>query len=205
MKAAERAQRRDEILNIAVEVLAERGYRDTSMLEIARRASASKETLYGWFGDKRGLFEAVIRRNAETVQGVLAGDLANDPGREAATEAVLRDFGSALLELLLGESAVAINRAAISEARADPSLAQLLAESGREATLPGFIRFLEQRRDHGELAFRDAEVAAEDFLGLLLGDRQVRRLLGLLAPPRRAQIDARVARAVQTFLRIYGA
>lgn len=201
MKAAERARRRDEILDIAVEVLAERGYRDTSMLEIARRASASKETLYGWFGDKRGLFEAVIRRNAETVQGVLAGDLAG----EAATEAVLRDFGSALLELLLGDSAVAINRAAISEARADPSLAQLLAESGREATLPGFIRFLEQRRDRGELAFRNAEVAAEDFLGLLLGDRQVRRLLGLLAPPRRAQIDARVARAVQTFLRIYGA
>ena len=70
MKAASRDQRRDEILDHAVEVLAERGYRDASMLEIAKRAAASKETLYAWFGDKQGLFEAAIRRNARSTLGV---------------------------------------------------------------------------------------------------------------------------------------
>ena len=102
MKAESREQRREEIMDVAVEVLAERGYRDTSMLEVARRSSASKETLYAWFGDKRGLFEAVIRRNALAVQTVLACHLEGN----APAERVLMDFGCALLELLLGESAI---------------------------------------------------------------------------------------------------
>ena len=199
MKAASRDKRRDVILNAAIEVLSERGYRDASMLEVARRASASKETLYAWFGDKRGLFEAVIRRNAHAVQAVLAHHLEGD----APAEHVLVDFGRALLQLLLGDNAVAINRAAISEVRSDPRLAQILASAGREATLPGFVQFLELQRVHGHLRMEDPTEAAEDYLGLLLGDTQIRRLLGLLAAPKKTQIEARAARAAKKFLRIY--
>ena len=201
MKAASRDKRRDEIMNAAIEILSERGYRDASMLEVAKRASASKETLYAWFGDKRGLFESVIRRNAEAVQAVLARHLEGD----ASTERVLVDFGRALLELLLGDSAVAINRAAISEARSDPSLAQILASAGREATLPSFIRFLELCRERGALRIEAPSQAAEDFLGLLLADTQIRRLLGLFAAPKKAQFEARAVRAAKNFLRLYAA
>ena len=48
---------REEILEVALSVLAERGYRGASMREIAERAQASKETLYSRFGNKRELFE----------------------------------------------------------------------------------------------------------------------------------------------------
>jgi len=201
MKAASRDKRRDEILKVAVVVLSERGYHNASMLEVARRASASKETLYAWFGDKRGLFEAVIRRNAQAAQAVLAGHLEGD----APVEHVLVDFGRALLQLLLGDSAVAINRAAISEARSDSRLAQILTSAGREATMPSFIRFLELQRKRGALKVEDPSQAAEDFLGLLLGDTQIRRLLGLVAAPKKAQIEARAARAAKNFLRLYAA
>lgn len=70
----------------------------------------------------------------------------------APPEIVLKEFCAALLELLLGDSAVAINRAAISEAQSDPSLARTLASAGREATLPAFIRFLELCGDRDALA-----------------------------------------------------
>ncbi len=199
MKAASRDRRRNEIMDIAIEVLAERGYRGTSMLEVARRAAASKETLYTWFGDKRGLFEAIIRRNAETVQSVLAGHLEGS----APIEQALTDFGRALLVLLLGDSAVAINRAAIAQAPSDPTLARILANAGREATLPNFIRFIELHRRHGALHFDTATVAAADFLGLLLGDAQVRRLLGLVPVPKKVEIEARSAHAAQAFLSLY--
>ncbi len=201
MKTASRDARRDEILAVAIEVLAEKGYRDASMLEIARRASASKETLYAWFGDKRGLFEAVIQGNARTVQLLLARHLAND----APAELVLVEFGRALLQLLLGDSAVAINRAAISEATSDPRLSEILTRAGREATLPGFLRYLELQRERGLMTFDDPSLAAQDFLGLLLGDIQVRRLLGRLPAPRKAQVEARAARAAKNFLRLYAA
>ncbi|MDP6342913.1 MAG: TetR/AcrR family transcriptional regulator [Alphaproteobacteria bacterium] len=186
-------------MDIAVEVLAERGYRGASMLEIANRASASKETLYAWFGDKPGLFEQVIRRNARAVQAALAPRLEND----TTAESVLVAFGQALLRLLLGEDAVAINRAAISEAASDSRLAQVLASAGREATLPDFIRFLEGHSRNGTWQIDTPSEAAEDFLGLLIGDSQIRRLLGLLPAPGEAEILARANRAAARFSRLY--
>ena len=71
-------ERREEILNVALSVLAERGYRGASMLQIARRAQASKETLYAWFGDKRGLFEELVRWQAERVDAVITPNLVSD-------------------------------------------------------------------------------------------------------------------------------
>ncbi|MCP4385594.1 MAG: TetR family transcriptional regulator [Hyphomicrobiales bacterium] len=187
-------------MDIAVEVLAEKGYRDASMLAVARRARASKETLYAWFGDKSGLFEAIIARNARNVQAVLARHLTDD----APLETALADFGRALLELLLGDSAVAINRAAISEAPTDPSLSRLLASTGRDATLPAFVAFLDRHAARGALAINAPADAAQDFLGLVLADLQVRRLLGLLPVPEDTEIDGRAVRATAAFLRLYG-
>ena len=201
MKEATREQRRDRILDVAVETLAEYGYRDTTMLEVARRASASKETLYAWFGNKPGLFQAVIQRNAEAVRDVVEGHLDGDESVEEA----LADFGHALAGLLLGESAVAINRAAISEVRTAPTLARILSESGREATLPDFTRYLERCRARGLLDFEDSGEVAETFIGLLIGDAQVLRLLGVMAAPGSAELQNRAKLAGSKFLLIYGA
>ena len=201
MKEPDRAGRRDRILDVAVAALAEYGYRDTTMLEVARRASASKETLYAWFGNKPGLFQAVIERNAEAVRDVVEGHLDGD----APVEAALADFGNALAGLLLGESAVAINRAAISEARTAPALARILSEAGREATLPVFVRYLERCRSRGVLDFNDPREAAETFIGLLLGDAQVRRLLGAMATPTSDRLRNRARLASRKFLLLYGA
>src|SRR5688500_8122057 len=103
-------ERREEILEVALSVLSERGYRGASMLEIARHAQASKETLYAWFGGKRGLFEEVVRWQAELVEAAIAPNLERDVDD---TEAVLRSFALELQRLLLGDRAVMINRAAI--------------------------------------------------------------------------------------------
>ena len=200
MKEPDRAQRRDAILDAASTILQEKGYRGTTMLEVAREVSASKETLYSWFGNKSGLFQAIIRRNADTVRTVLEGHLDAD----APVEEVLVDVGRALAGLLLGDSAVAINRAAISEVRSEPALARILVETGREATLPFFIRYLEQCRGRSLLDFEDSREAAETFLGLLLGDKQIRRLLGVVETPETSEIEARAKRAATRFLRLYG-
>ena len=82
-------RRRGEILDAAFSVLAERGYRGASTREIAVRARASKETLYSWFGDKRGLFEELIRRQAEGVGEALSASLERGAEEPAV---VLRAF-----------------------------------------------------------------------------------------------------------------
>ena len=200
MKNPGRAERRDVILDAATAILREKGYRGATMLDVARRVSASKETLYAWFGNKSGLFQAVIRRNADTVRTVLEGHLDGN----APVEEALADVGRALAGLLLGDGTVAINRAAISEARSEPALARILVETGREATLPFFVRYLEQCRGRDLLDFDDPWEAAETFLGLLLGDKQIRCLLGVADTPDTREIEARAKQAAIKFLRLYG-
>ena len=200
MKETHRVQRRDVILDAATAILREKGYRDTTMQDVARRVSASKETLYAWFGNKSGLFQAVIHRNADTVRTVLEAHLDGD----APVEEALADVGRELARLLFGDGAVAINRAAISEARSEPVLARILVETGREATLPFFVRYLERCRGADLLDFDDPWEAAETFLGLLLGDLQVRRLLGVVDAPDARVIETRAKQAAVKFLRLYG-
>ena len=47
----------------AYELIDEFGYDGISMLKIAKRAKASNETLYKWYGDKKGLFSALVETN----------------------------------------------------------------------------------------------------------------------------------------------
>ncbi len=200
MKAAARDQRRDEIINVAIQVLIEKGYRNTSMLDVAKRASASKETLYAWFGGKHGLFEALIEKNARTVQDVLEGHLDD----HAPIEDVLTDFGQALLKVLMSDGAIAINRAAISEATTDPRLSKILTRSGRDATLPGLITCIKRQVAVGVLKIDDVPEAAQNFLGLLIADTQVRRLHGILDYPSAEEIKCRATMAAQNFFTLYG-
>ena len=200
MKKSSRAPRRAHILDVAAKILAERGYRDTTMLEVARRASASKETLYAWFGDKLGLFEAVMRRNAGAVRLALNGHLDGDTSVESA----LTNFGRALAAHLLCDNAVAINRAAISEARSSPSLADSLSKSGRAPIHRTFVRYLEQCQARGLLNVEDPNEAVDTFVGLLLGDTQTLRLLGVVDAPCESDVKGRAKRASQRFVQLYG-
>jgi AcrR family transcriptional regulator len=182
-------------------VLAERGYRGASMREIAERAQASKETLYSWFGNKKELFEELVGWQAERVDAVIAPSLERD-GDDPWE--VLRGFALELQRLLLGDRAVVINRAAISEATSDPTFAQILATQGRGSVVPKLVRYLEGQRERGRLDFEEAEVAIDTLIGLAIGDQQVRRLLGVLPMPGLEQIEARAERAVEQFLTLFG-
>ena len=193
-------ERREEILKIALSVLAERGFRGASMREIAERAQASKETLYAWFGDKRGLFEELVRWQAERVDAAVVPSL--ERGDDPAV--VLRAFAVELQRLLLGERAVVINRAAIAEVPSDPTFAQILAAKGRDTVVPKLERYLEEQRERGHLDFEDAGAAVDALIGLIIGDQQVRRLLGVLPIPKDEQIEARAERTVEQFLTLFG-
>lgn len=196
----ERGRRREEILAVALEVLAERGYRGASMLEVAGRARASKETLYAWFGDKSGLFGELISWQAARIDETLSKSLERD-GEDP--EVVLESFARELLLLLLGERAVIINRAAISEAASSPELARVLSERGRSSVVPKLARYLEEQRDAGRFAFESAGAAVETLIGLAISDRQVRRLLGVLPEPGPEDVRERARNAVESFMKLY--
>ena len=56
------AERRDQLIDIARGLFAERGFDGTSVEEISSRAEVSKPVVYEHFGGKEGLYAVVIDR-----------------------------------------------------------------------------------------------------------------------------------------------
>ena len=71
MQDTKKDARSEQIEEAAYAVLAEKGFAGASMLSIAKRAKCSNETMYRWYGDKVGLFRALVTRNADRVASVL--------------------------------------------------------------------------------------------------------------------------------------
>ncbi|MCO5118154.1 MAG: TetR/AcrR family transcriptional regulator [Burkholderiaceae bacterium] len=177
MREETRARRQREIERAAYAVLEERGYAGTSMLAIARAARASNETLYNWYGDKQGLFRSLVAHNAEEVRGLLEERISGQ-GDPLET---LKLLGPKLLELLTGPGPVALNRAAA----ADPSneLGAAIAQAGRESIAPLIGEVMKAARQRRQLAFRDISDAVGLYLDLLVGDLQIRCVIGREARP----------------------
>jgi AcrR family transcriptional regulator len=160
------------------------------MLAIARRAGASKETLYSWFGSREGRFAALIEENAAQSTQRVEAALADDVEPRTA----LVGFATGLLRLLTSERAVVLNRAAMGS----PELARVLLASGRHTLGPLVERYLTRLAERGTLRLDDAADAFRLLYGLVIEDAQIRVLLGEDPPPP-AEIEARAARAVDRF------
>lgn len=193
-------RRRAAIEEAAFAVLLEKGYKAASILEIARRAGASNETLYKWYGNKQGLFAALVEANARTVAELLRARL---QGEAADPIETLRDVGPLLLELVTGERAVALNRAAVGDVHDTATLGPALARAGRETVVPLIASILEKARRAGLIDHGDDEPVAETYIALLIGDLQIRRATGVLAPLSEAEIAARAERALTLLLSLY--
>lgn len=61
-KRMPRAQREEQILVVAEQVFAERGYQATTMEDVAERVGVTKPLIYDYFGSKEGLLSACITR-----------------------------------------------------------------------------------------------------------------------------------------------
>ncbi|MEL7013314.1 MAG: TetR/AcrR family transcriptional regulator [Pseudomonadota bacterium] len=196
MRDEKKARRQQEIESAAYAVLEAKGYAGTSMLGIAKEARASNETLYNWYGDKQGLFRALVMRNAEEVKDYLEEEL--EAQRDALS--ILRVLGPKLLALLTGDRAVAINRAAAADSSGE--LGATLSKAGRETIFPLIERVLLRARDEGHLVFDSSDAAVGLYLDLLIGDMQIRRVIGRLPAPSTAFCEDRSERAIDGLMRL---
>ncbi len=60
-------QRREQLLGVARELFAERGYEASSIEEIAERAGVSKPVVYEHFGSKEGIYTVVADREVQAL------------------------------------------------------------------------------------------------------------------------------------------
>lgn len=189
MRAEAREKRKQAIETAAIELLIEAGYDGLSMLSVARRAKASNETLYRWYGDKTGLFSALVARNAAMIRDHLETSAATSPSPAAA----LQRFGPHLLTVLTGPAAIALNRAAAADTTGD--LGAALASAGREAILPVLRPLVSAAQANGVLPGISLDEAVELYVSLLLGDLQIRLVTRARPPLSHSEIRSRAENA----------
>ncbi|GHF00792.1 MULTISPECIES: TetR/AcrR family transcriptional regulator [Amycolatopsis] len=86
------AERRQQLLDVARKLFAEKGFDGTSIEEIAHRANVSKPVVYEHFGGKEGIYAVVVDRETQSLLDRMVSTLHGGHPR-----AMLEQAASALL------------------------------------------------------------------------------------------------------------
>jgi AcrR family transcriptional regulator len=83
------ADRREQLINIARGLFAQKGYEATSVEEIAARAEVSKPVVYEHFGGKEGLYAVVVDREVRKLLDTVTASLTAGRAHELVEQAAL--------------------------------------------------------------------------------------------------------------------
>nr|WP_110207023.1 TetR/AcrR family transcriptional regulator [Nocardioides daejeonensis] len=87
------AERREQLIEIARHLFAERGFDGTAVEEIANRAEVSKPVVYEHFGGKEGLYAVVVDREVTLLLSLIRGALTEGTSRQLLEQAALALLG----------------------------------------------------------------------------------------------------------------
>lgn len=194
--SARMAPKREAIQKAAAQVFLRDGFAGASMDAIARKAGVSKATLYSHFQGKDDLFGAIIRENCRQMLVDIEGSVASGLGPRELLLAV----GLKFLKKMMSDETMAFYRILVSEAPRFPALGRAVQNAGPGPSCNGLADYLRDQVGKGVMTVADADVAADQFFGALMGGIHFRRLICVDKPASQAEIKARVAFAVETFL-----
>jgi len=83
------AERREQLIDVARALFAERGFEGTSVEEIAARAEVSKPVVYEHFGGKEGIYAVVVDREVRQLLTMMRSSLTGGHARELLEQAAL--------------------------------------------------------------------------------------------------------------------
>jgi AcrR family transcriptional regulator len=165
--------RREQLLDVTAEIVAEQGFQAVSIQSVARCAGISRPIVYEHFGDLTGLLEALVEREmaratgqiSETALGALTeGDQAAPMLESLRTylDAVKQNPRTWRLVLMPPEGAPELLRKSIIRGRA--TVLEDLANAVRPASLP------DNQASDPELTARVLSAIADEYARLVLTD-----------------------------------
>ena len=180
---AQREERRERMLQQSLQVFLERGYQGASLDQLARASGVTKRTIYTDYGDKAGLFAAMV--------DALAGGISHGPGTAGDT---LLTLATRIVFRIHSDELVGLHRLVIAESARLPELASAFYEHTDARHIAALRAHL--INEHGQ----DAGTLAPALFSLLLGENHRQRLLGV----RRASTEPEAERIVHEALRQLG-
>ncbi len=188
-------ERRQKILNAAKTVFIEQGYANASINEIVRLSGGSLGTIYRFFGNKLGLFEAFFQQMTHEVfshfetQVLKQGDI----------ETNLMSFGRQMQRLMFEHDALAIYRLVLTEQSADKAdIQRIFFENGPKKLNRILSHYFEQQVQTGRLQIADCDIAAYQFIDMLKGPYHFQAMFGQAVS--QEECERTLAQAVSLFL-----
>ena len=192
-----RIERTRQILNGALKVFAEQGFSGATMDAVAGAAGITKPTLYQYFSSKQDLFKAMMAAERDDML-VSFGD----PSADRMVEQ-LHDFAWAYADTVMRPDLLSLARLIIGEAQRFPAIGEAYQQSGPDRVLEALMIYLTAQRVAGRLSFDDAELAAQDFWGLILSAPRTKALYEPESAPSRSEIARYVENGLKVFLKAY--
>ena len=158
----ERSQRRQQIIDGALEVFAEKGFDKATNQQIAEAAGiGSAGLIYHYFESKADLLRQAVASRSPMVQITAQKELLLEmPARDA-----LRLIGSAFLTTLSDPANLHLFRIIMNEALRNPAMAEAWHRSSSRPLRSALIDYLVAGMSTGKLRVMDPEAAANCFLG----------------------------------------
>lgn len=185
-----------EIVAAALETFSERGFAETKLDEVARRAGVAKGTLYLYFDTKEALFRAVVQQAViKQLEGLEAA---------ASLDGSLAEVVPMLLARAaqrLGEARLpAIARMVFAESRAFPDLARVWHDEVLSRLLTFLTTLIAQAQARGEVRPGDPGLYAFSILGPMVAAVFFREVFGDHVPGA-PDLDKLAAQHAPTILR----
>jgi len=157
--------RRAQIVDAALHVMAEHGFRGASIKRIAERAGLKSPALIYWyFKDKQALFEAMLEEMAPFLAVVADSEHMLDEPPEQVLPRLIDGFLRTVQQPVVGRFV----RILLSEAARHPSVATFFAKRGPLVVLNFLERYLSRQIELGRLRPHDPRAGARAFMGMLV-------------------------------------
>jgi len=157
--------RRAQIVDAALHVMAEHGFRGASIKRIAQHAGLKSPALIYWyFKDKQALFEAMLEEMAPFLGVVANAEQLLDEPPEIVLPHLVNGFIKTVQQPVIGRFV----RVLLSEAARHPSVAAFFAQRGPLVVLNFLERYLARQVELGRLREHDPRAAARAFMGMLV-------------------------------------
>lgn len=177
-------ERRQQILDGALQVFAEKGFVQATNKDIADAAGiGSPALLYHYFKDKEALLRAALEQHAPILQIVAHPE----SFMTLPPEVALRQAGRAYLQMMQTPVAKHLIKLLLGEVIRQPKLANSFIEWGPRRALDFLTRYFQTQMDAGTLRTIPPELAARMFIGPLI---TVKIAQILLPQPNALNVDA---------------
>ncbi|ALV23750.1 multidrug efflux system CmeABC transcriptional regulator, TetR family [Campylobacter iguaniorum] len=166
LKSQKAKNRYEQIISVALELFLSNGFENTSLNEIISKSGGSLSTIYKHFGNKEGLFKAIIDRGVSKFSQDINKKICLDSSEDL--EYFLHKFSEEYLAVVLTKESFLLKRLIFSESfNKDSQISKIFYESDVKIVNKILVDFFSKPTIKTKFKNQDFELLAFRFCYLL--------------------------------------